>query len=102
MEKARPSYELLTVKTVLANPARLAITTSALIDAVDLGFDRAAIARTIGLLTRAMFYKSMTTYADHTLWQDVYHAPLAEGLVLYVKFQADLVTEFKLVSFKEK
>ena len=48
-----------------------------------------------------MFNKSMTTYADHRVWQDVYHVPKGD-LVLYVKFQAGLVTEFTLVSFKEK
>lgn len=50
-----------------------------------------------------MFYKSMTTYADHRVWQDVYHAQAEdEGLVLYIKFQADVVTEFRVMSFKEK
>jgi motility quorum-sensing regulator/GCU-specific mRNA interferase toxin len=29
------------------------------------------------------------------------HVP-ARGLTLYVKFQGDVVTEFKVVSFKEK
>ena len=43
----------------------------------------------------------MTTYGDHRVWQDVYHAP-ARGFVLYLKFQADVVTEFTLMSFKEK
>jgi motility quorum-sensing regulator/GCU-specific mRNA interferase toxin len=31
------------------------------------------------------FYKSMTTHADHTIWQDVYHATLKTGLVAYIK-----------------
>ena len=48
-----------------------------------------------------MFYKSMTTLADYGTWQDVYHVP-ADGLVLYVKFQADVVTEFRVMSFKER
>lgn len=26
-------------------------------------------------MTSTMFYKSMTTHNDHSLWQDVYHAP---------------------------
>jgi motility quorum-sensing regulator/GCU-specific mRNA interferase toxin len=43
----------------------------------------------------------MTTFADHRLWQDVYHVP-AHGLTLYVKFQADVITGFAVVSFKEK
>ena len=43
----------------------------------------------------------MTSYADHTTWQDVYHVPSKEGL-LYIKFTADVVTDFLLLSFKEK
>jgi motility quorum-sensing regulator / GCU-specific mRNA interferase toxin len=48
-----------------------------------------------------MFYKSMTTFADHRVWQDVYHVP-ADGMVLCIKFQADVITEFKIMSFKEQ
>jgi motility quorum-sensing regulator/GCU-specific mRNA interferase toxin len=44
----------------------------------------------------------MTSYADNKVWQDVYNVPHDEGLILYVKFTSDLVTEFKLLSFKEK
>jgi len=36
-------------------------------------------------LTRATFYKSMTTHADHRVWQDVYHANTRRGQA-YVKF----------------
>lgn len=43
----------------------------------------------------------MTTYGDHRTWQDVYHVPTGR-LVLYVKVGADVVTAFRLVSFKEK
>ena len=43
----------------------------------------------------------MTTFADSTLWQEVYHAA-AGDLILYVKFQRDQVTAFRLVSFREK
>lgn len=35
------------------------------------------------------------------VWQDVYHAP-ADGLVLQVKIQADVVTTFRVRSFKER
>ena len=47
------------------------------------------------------FYKSMTALSDHTAWQDVYHVP-HNGRVLYVKFTGDRVTDFRLLSFKEK
>ncbi len=33
--------------------------------------------------------------------KDVYHVPY-EGVVLYVKFTDDAVTEFALLSFKER
>lgn len=48
-----------------------------------------------------MFFKSMTTLADHRVWHDVYHVP-APGMVLYVKFHANVITEFQVMSFKEK
>jgi motility quorum-sensing regulator/GCU-specific mRNA interferase toxin len=101
MEKKRPTYDLEAVKAVLGSIETLALTSSALRDASALGFDRNGIAATIQSMDRRMFYKSMTTFADHRLWQDVYHVP-AEGMVLYIKFQADVVTEFTLMSFKEK
>ncbi|MFK0333869.1 type II toxin-antitoxin system MqsR family toxin [Rhizobium sp. NPDC090275] len=101
MEKKRPTYDLEAVKAVLGSIETLALTSSALRDASSLGFDRNGIAATIQSMDRRMFYKSMTTFADHRLWQDVYHVP-TEGMVLYIKFQADVVTEFTLMSFKEK
>jgi motility quorum-sensing regulator/GCU-specific mRNA interferase toxin len=101
MEKRRPTYDLDAVKAAIGSVETLAITTSALRDATSRGFDRAGIVEVIGSIERKMFYKSMTTFADHRVWQDVYHVP-ARGLVLYVKFQADVVTEFTVMSFKEK
>ena len=56
---------------------------------------------TIQTIQREHFYKSMTAYTDSRLWQDVYHVPSPVG-VLYVKFTADAVTGFLLLSFKEK
>jgi len=49
----------------------------------------------------AQFQKSMTSYADHRKWQDVYHVSF-NGMVLYVKFTDDAVTAFVLLSFKER
>jgi len=77
------------------------MTTSALRDAATLGFDRAGVVETIGGIERRMFSKSMTSFADNRVWQDVYHVP-ARGMMLYIKFQADIVTEFTVTSFKEK
>jgi motility quorum-sensing regulator/GCU-specific mRNA interferase toxin len=101
MEKRRPTYDLEAIKAAFGSVDALAMTTSALRDAVALGFDRAGVVETISGIERRMFYKSMTTIADHRVWQDVYHVP-ARGMTLYVKFQADIVTEFTVMSFKEK
>ena len=79
----------------------IAVTGTALRSAAALGFGRSEIVDTIQIMRRKHFYKSMTAYADHRLWQDVYHVPSPVG-VLYVKFTADVVTEFLLLSFKEK
>jgi motility quorum-sensing regulator / GCU-specific mRNA interferase toxin len=101
MEKRRPTYDLEAIKVAIGSADTLAITTSALRDATALGFDRGGIVETLAGIERRMFFKSMTTFNDHRLWQDVYHVP-ARGLLLYVKFQADVVTEFTVMAFKEK
>lgn len=81
MEKRRPTYDLDAIKTGLGSVETLAMTTSALRDAIGLGFDRGGVVETINGIDRTMFLKSMTTLADHRVLQDVYHVP-ARGHVL--------------------
>jgi motility quorum-sensing regulator/GCU-specific mRNA interferase toxin len=100
-EKRKPTYDLDAFKAAFSSVERLAVTGTALRTAIALGFGRAEIVATIQTMQRSQFYKSMTAYADHRLWQDVYHVPSSAGL-LYVKFTADAVSEFMLLSFKEK
>ena len=100
-EKRKPTYDLEGFKAAFASVDRLNVTGVALRNAAGLGFGRDEIVATIQTMRRSHFYKSMTAYADHRVWQDVYHVPSPAG-VLYVKFTADLVTEFLLLSFKEK
>jgi motility quorum-sensing regulator/GCU-specific mRNA interferase toxin len=101
MEKRKPSHDLARVRAVLGRVETLAMTATALRDAAALGFARSDICDVIGGMKPSMFVKSMTTHADHKVWQDVYGVP-AEGLLLYVKFQSDIVTEFRVMSFKER
>ncbi len=77
------------------------VTGTAVRSAAGLGFGRQEIVDTIQSMERTQFYKSMTSYADHKIWQDVYHVPSEVG-VLYVKFTSHVVSEFLLLSFKEK
>jgi len=50
-------------------------------------------------LTSADFYKSMTTHADHRIWQDVYHAKTASDDRVYLKLT--VIDDVLIVSFKE-
>ncbi len=100
-EKRKPTYDLEAFKAAFASMDTLHVTGTALQSAAALGFGRREIVATLQTVRRSHFYKSMTAYADHRTWQDVYHVP-SEGGLLYVKFTADTVTEFLLLSFKEK
>ena len=100
-EKRNPTYDLDAFKAASRSVERLRVTTTAVRTATALGFDRAEIVATIQTMQRSQFYKSMTAYADHRVWQDVYHVPSPAGM-LYVKFTADALAEFLLLSFKEK
>jgi motility quorum-sensing regulator/GCU-specific mRNA interferase toxin len=77
------------------------VTGTALKDAYELGFSSQEMVDTVQSMEPRHFYKSMTSLANSKIWQDVYHVPSSVG-VLYVKFQGDTVTQFKLLSFKEK
>ena len=47
------------------------------------------------------FSKSMTTHADHTSWQDVYHADTPNGKVAYIKI-TERSNGAPVIQFKEK
>jgi len=94
-------YQGKAFKATFSSVEKLAVTGTALRTAATLGYGRAEIVATIQTMQRVHFYKSITAYADTRLWQDVYHVPSPVG-TLYVKFTADVITEFLLMSFKEK
>jgi motility quorum-sensing regulator / GCU-specific mRNA interferase toxin len=100
-EKRTPTHDLTAIKAKFSTPGALVATGTAIKDAAALGFGRQEIVDTIQKMETAHFVKSMTSYADHTVWQDVYNVPHSDELTLYVKFTSDLVTEFRLLSFKE-
>jgi motility quorum-sensing regulator/GCU-specific mRNA interferase toxin len=100
-EKRKPTYDLAAFKAAFDDVDKLNVTGTAVRSAAALGFGRTEIMATIQNMRRAHFYKSMTSYGDHRIWQDVYHVPSEVG-ALYVKFTADVVTAFLLLSFKRK
>ena len=97
MEKSKPSCPLSQVKA-RAEAGKLRYTRSALLAADALGFDRHGIKLEILRLETAEFYKSMTTYRDSTIWQDVYRHHSTVGM-LYIKLA--VLDDVLVVSFKE-
>ena len=102
-EKPLPTYALESFKTAISSAGDLAecITFSAAKSALEIGFGPVEVLATIRAMEYAHFYKSMPSLGNVTVWQDVYHVPYG-GFVIYLKFRADVVTEFQLLSFKEK
>ena len=100
-DKRKPTYDLTAFKAAFDDVDKLHVAGSAVRSAAAIGFGRAEIVEALQTMRREHFYKSMTSYGDHRVWQDVYHVPPEAG-TLYVKFTADAVTEFLLLPFKEK
>ncbi|MDD4998188.1 MAG: type II toxin-antitoxin system MqsR family toxin [Syntrophales bacterium] len=89
MEKRKPHYELKKIKDLFCCTETRVITTTARKGAVLMGYmDDEDIQHAINQLCSEHFYKSMTAYHDHRVWQDVYIYPAEEEKEsLYVKLQ---------------
>lgn len=97
MEKATPHCKLPVVKALI-EAGKVRSTRSALAGAATLGFDFAGVLAVTMALTPKDFYKSMTTHADHRIWQDVYR-PVTDAGEVYLKLT--VVDDVLIVSFKE-
>jgi motility quorum-sensing regulator/GCU-specific mRNA interferase toxin len=97
MEKRTPHCQLAKVKA-LVRDGKVRSTRSALTGAATLGLDFSEMLVVVSELTMKDFYKSMTTYADHRVWQDVYRPTTKVGEV-YLKLT--VIDDVLIVSFKE-
>jgi len=97
MEKQTPHCKLSVVKTMIS-AGKVRTTRTAREGATALGFDFDGMLTVVMALTQADFYKSMTTHADHKVWQDVYRPMTSTGEV-YLKLT--VVDDVLIVSFKE-
>jgi motility quorum-sensing regulator/GCU-specific mRNA interferase toxin len=98
MEKRVPHYPLAEIQGHIAEQGIMAFTATALFNAAAMEISEEQALQVCASLTRSMFYKSMTTYADSSLWQDVYHAPTPSGKLAYIKLtlkQGTVVIQFK-------
>lgn len=97
MEKRTPHCKLSVIKA-LVQAGKVRTTQAARIGAIELGFEFSDMLDVVMALTSADFYKSMTTHADHTVWQDVYRPSTRAGDV-YLKLT--VINDVLIVSFKE-
>ena len=99
MEKGTPHCQLAVVKALIQD-GKVKATASAFSGARELGIDDlAGMCAIVMTLTSADFYKSMTTHADHRIWQDVYHAKTVNRAEVYLKLT--VIDDVLIVSFKE-
>ena len=98
MEKRVPHYRLSEMQAQMCSVDAMNLTKTAQAGIRLAGMAIVEALEVVRGLSRAEFYKSMTTHKDHRIWQDVYHAEWRSKL-LYVKFQR--AGEYFVVSFKE-
>ena len=97
MENRTPHCKLAVVKAMVA-AGRVRATVSALAGGAALGFGFEEIVGVVAALAPRDFYKSMTTHANHRVWQDVYRPKTPAGEV-YLKLT--VIDDVLIVSFKE-
>jgi hypothetical protein len=97
VEKRTPHCKLIVVKA-LVEAGKVRTTNAARVGANELGLGLSDMLAVVMALTPSDFYKSMTTYADHTVWQDVYRPGTPVGNV-YLKLT--VIDDVLIVSFKE-
>ena len=100
MEKLKPHYALADIKARFSDPEKLNRSYVSKQGADGLDMDDSAVVAVIQALEALDFEKSMTSVADHKVWQDVYK-PQTQGRTLYVKFTVDAQQSLFLISFKE-
>ncbi|MES2016926.1 MAG: type II toxin-antitoxin system MqsR family toxin [Pseudomonadota bacterium] len=97
MEKRTPHCKLAVIHS-LVSAGKVRTTHAARAGANELGLELSEIVDVVMALVPADFYKSMSTHADHAIWQDVYRPSTHAGDV-YLKLT--VVDDVLIVSFKE-
>lgn len=97
MEKRAPHCKLAVIKALI-EAGKVRTTHAARAGASALGLDYPSMLAVVMALTSSDFYKSMTTHADHAIWQDVYRPSTPVGDV-YLKLT--VIDDVLIVSFKE-
>ncbi|WP_278386150.1 type II toxin-antitoxin system MqsR family toxin [Stutzerimonas kunmingensis] len=103
MEKKTAHYPLAAIQAQIKTLGIQAFTATAIRGGWQMGLTTREMLAVLAGLTRKNLYKSMTTFADHSVWQDVYHAPVDIGGIrrtAYIK--VTLRENTPVIQFKEK
>ena len=98
MEKGTAHYKLVRVRELLS-AGRMRMTRAAFAGASSMGLSASTVRQLLLQLDAGDFYKSMTTYEDHRVWQDVYRPVTRQG-ALYIKLT--VIDDVVVVSFKQR
>ncbi|MES2869376.1 MAG: type II toxin-antitoxin system MqsR family toxin [Pseudomonadota bacterium] len=101
MEKKKPHYNLQCIQADVQRLGAVAFTKSSLDGGRTMGLTLRQMQRVIASLERRALYKSMSTHADHKVWQDVYHVRVY-GLLIYIKVTYHPSGGPPVIAFKEK
>lgn len=88
----------MSVIKAMVQEGKVRATMTALAGAAATGLDFNEMVGVVMALTSNDFYKSMTTHADHKVWQDVYRPNTKAGEV-YLKLM--VIDDVLIISFKE-
>jgi motility quorum-sensing regulator / GCU-specific mRNA interferase toxin len=100
MEKRVPHHDLGMIRAAVVQLGPAAFTKTAMDGGRTMGLTMAEMLAVIASLSRRDFYKSMTTSADHRIWQDVYHAATPVRKEAYIKIT--LRDASPVIQFKER
>ncbi len=99
METRKPHYDLDAIKAVVRVRGLDSFTRAAKDGAVLMGLSHKAALEVVLHMQKAHLFKSMTTYADPSVWQDVYRVPCPNGKMAYIKLT--LRAGVVVIQFKE-
>ncbi len=102
MEKRKPHYRLSEVQILVDDPTSRPFTVTALRNGLALGLTEKEMRQVVLKLSRREFYKSMTSYENCHVWQDVYHGMTEDGTAVYIKICGFEDGRPPVVQFKAK
>jgi motility quorum-sensing regulator / GCU-specific mRNA interferase toxin len=102
MEKRKPLYDLAKVQEVVSDPESRPFTIAASDGGLAMGLKDNEMRKVVLDPSHKDFHKSMTTYADSQVWQDVHHGVTPDGDEVYINITLYPDGRPPIIQFKAK